>query len=102
MPNPNEPGHPRPAGGKGGGKWTRYQGSACPGGADWGACTPQLISSAVVAVALAGDALLFSTTRDGGALVITICSGDKRLKLYAPSGSMMDTHLYNIIADATT
>ncbi len=37
---------------------------------------------AVLAVLLAGDAVLLGTTRDGGAVVMTIMEGDRRHRQY--------------------
>jgi len=41
-----------------------------------------VLALAVSRVCNAGDAILFGTTRDGGALVVTVLSGEEREKWY--------------------
>jgi hypothetical protein len=41
---------------------------------------------------------MFSRTRDGGALLITILSGDERIKLYGSTAGEVEAHLAGIAA----
>lgn len=67
----------------GSGKWSKYNGQQGNGDATWGKVDASAIVAALVAVTDAGGALLLGKTRTGGALVITVCDGDDRIKFYS-------------------
>jgi hypothetical protein len=101
MARNHEPGMPpKKSATSGSGKWTKYTPKKTVEQVAWDECNSALIATAVCEVTRGGDALLFGATRDGGALVLTVCSGDERVKFYANAPEEMDTHLENIIATA--
>lgn len=51
--------------------------------ATWEDANPDTLWRAVCEVTAAGDALTLSVTRDGGAVVLTVLSGDERVRQYA-------------------
>lgn len=77
----------------GSGKWSRYAPPLAAECVSWADVEAQEVLAAISAVTAEGDAVLFSRTRDGGALVITVCAGDERVKLYATSVLLMAGHL---------
>lgn len=100
MPRQHEPGMPSTKKTtSGSGKWTKYQANGKPKDADWSKVDVELLVAAIVSVTGEGAALLLSRTRDGGALCLTLCDGDDRLKLYASTREEMNDHLRGI-ADA--
>jgi len=81
--------------GKGRGKTTPTSQSAWAkardaSSADLTAIDPALIGSAVQAVAMAGAALMVSTTRDGGAVSITVFDNDEKERVYAHSSEEIE------------
>ncbi len=62
----------------------------------WGEVHAGAVLDALDAVQSAGDALLLGATRDGGALVITVCSGDQRHKFYPTSTEECEATLLDI------
>jgi hypothetical protein len=97
MARNDEPGMPKakkPTSGSG--KWTKYQRNYVKGDADWAKVDEALILAALSSVTAEGAALLFGTTRDKGALVLTVCDGDERVKLYASTREEMNEHLRSI------
>jgi len=48
----------------------------------WQAAGPESLKSAIVAITDAGNAILFSRTIDGGALSLTLFSGNQKSKEY--------------------
>jgi hypothetical protein len=100
MANETEPGMPRnkkPT--KAQGKYSKYQARTSDVKATWSAVDEALILVALTNVTDDGAALLFGTTGDGGALVLTIYDGGVPVKLYARSSEEMNDHLRKI-ADA--
>ena len=84
MPRDTEPGQPTSKKDQvKGGKWTKYVPEPRAGGLTWADISQPLIGEVVQAVTRGGDAILLGTTRDGGALVLTVCSGDQRVKFYS-------------------
>jgi len=51
--------------------------------ASWEDADAQELWRTLCEVSSAGDALMFGRTRDGGALVVTVLSGDERVQNYA-------------------
>lgn len=51
--------------------------------ASWEEADPDALWRAIIAATEAGDAIMLGKTRDGGALVLTILSGNDRVKQYA-------------------
>jgi len=51
--------------------------------ASWEDADAQDLWRTISEVTSAGDALMFGRTRDGGALVLTVLSGDERVRNYA-------------------
>lgn len=51
--------------------------------ASWEEAEAQDLWRTVCEVTSAGDALMFGRTRDGGALVLTVLSGEERVRNYA-------------------
>jgi hypothetical protein len=101
MARNHEPGMPPPRNKtSGSGKWTKYTPKKEVVQVAWDEVNNALVSTAVAEVTRGGDALLFGATRDGGALVLTVCSGDERVKFYASTPEEMNSHLENIIATA--
>lgn len=80
----------------GSGKWSKYRNSKPSGSMDWADCDATLLCATVSAIVLDGDAVLLGGTRDGGTLVLTLISGDDRLKFYAKSAEEMNGHLQEI------
>jgi hypothetical protein len=94
MARDNEPGMtPKRKGTSGSGKWTKYKARENSGDADWSKVDEALLLAALVTVTKEGAALLFSRTKDGGALCLTLCDGDDRMKLYGRTREEMNDHL---------
>jgi hypothetical protein len=103
MPNNNEPGIAKArSSSAGAGKWERYQHQQSHSHLEWGVLDAKLIGELVQEVTRSGDAVLLGTSRDGGTLVITICSGDQRIKFYASSAEQAESRLQELIAQAKT
>lgn len=99
MARDNEPGMTKPKKSTGGsGKWTKYEASKPVTPIDWDEVDSKGIARTVQCVCGGGDAVLFGKSRDGGVLVLTICSGDDRRKLYGKSVSEMESHMHEVIA----
>jgi hypothetical protein len=100
MARNDEPGQAKQRKGtSGSGKWSKYQPKSQNGELDWSKVDEAAILIALSNVTKEGAALLFGKTRDGGALVLTVCDGDERLKLYATTHEEMGVHLREV-ADA--
>lgn len=84
----------------GSGKTTRYRPQESKGSLRWADVNPLILVDALDALQSAGDALLCGATRDGGVLVLTICSGDERTKFYCSSASELDKSLLDITTAA--
>jgi len=80
----------------GSGKWSKYQPAGVKGSADWSKVDEALILAALASITSEGAALLFGSTRDKGALVLTICDGDERVKFYATTHDEMNSHLRDV------
>lgn len=101
MSSQREPG--MPAGKKksaDGSKWTKYQPKKAANPLSWDEVSAPLIGELVGAVTRDGAAILLGTTRDGGALVVTVCAGDERIKFYASTPEEVASMLANLIATA--
>lgn len=55
--------------------------------ASWEEADADALWRAVTAATDAGDAVMFGKTRDGGAVVLTVLSGDDRIRSYAHDAS---------------
>ena len=66
--------------------------------AHWEDAEADALWRAVCAVTEAGDAIMFGKTRDGGALVVTLMSGDERIKQYAHTEEQVAKLLVDIRA----
>jgi hypothetical protein len=101
MARNEEPGQAKPRGKtSGSGKWTKYKPNAGKDKPSWAKVDEAGILVAIARVTEEGAALLFGVTRDGGALVLTICDGDERLKLYGTSTDEMGVHLREVADSA--
>lgn len=52
---------------------------------DWSEVDPGRLADLVISVSRAGAAVMFGTTRDGGALVVAVYDGDDRARYYCNS-----------------
>lgn len=68
----------------------RWNPSAAATPIDWAAADPKLIARVVVAVTLAGDAVMFGQTSDGGALVLNVYSSPPTPKTYIKPNDDVD------------
>lgn len=90
MPNPKKQRHAS-------GRWTKYEPTTQGTRVSWGDVDQLSIAAAIQEVVESGAALIFGATRDGGALALTVCDGDERLKLYSPTAEGMNKHLHDVI-----
>ncbi len=82
------------AGGKAASPWTRKTNrEEC----DITAVDPAVMGAAVIAVAAAGAALMVSTTRDGGAVSLTLFDNDEKERTYAHSADEINDLLLGLI-----
>jgi hypothetical protein len=65
-------------------------------------CGAQEIQDALVAVLIVGDAVLFGTTRDGGAVVMTLFSGESTDKVFASTVEDLQEAFSGIVAAASS
>lgn len=101
MAKNNEPGMGRAKGTtSGSGKTTRYSRDVPTEAPRWGDVDGGRLCDALDALQSAGDAALLGTTRDGGTLVLTVCSGDERVKFYARTATEMDAHIAEVCGSA--
>jgi len=101
MSQHTEPGMPKGSKRNGAGsKWTPYSRREAKQKIAWDEVSAPQIGEVVAAVTRDGSAVLFGTTRDGGALVVTICAGDERIKFYASDPQEVADMIANIIATA--
>ena len=105
MPRNGEPGVTKPRDGRtsGGGVWENYRGASKRNGVRWADVNASAIGELVQAVSAVGDAVLFGVVSGGGALVITVCSGEQRYKSYAHSveeAEQMLAELENVANEA--
>jgi phage tail sheath gpL-like len=77
----------------GSGQWSKYERKRAHTSITWGEVDAAAIGECVAAVTAAGDAILFGTTSDAGSLVITVCSGQRRIKFYATTAKEAAEHL---------
>jgi hypothetical protein len=82
------------------GKWSAYQSKPAATHIEWSELDASLVGQLVQAVTQDGDAVLLGATRDGGALVITICAGDQRIKFYCTTLEQAESQLIELIAQA--
>lgn len=102
MSTQREPGLPRDRKNDGKvSKWTQYQAPPRVANMSWDEVSLPLIGEVVGAVTRDGAAILLGTTRDGGALVITVCDGDQRIKFYASSSEEVSSMMSRVLAAAT-
>ncbi len=96
-----EPGMGKSGGGKKSGpKWTAYRKVPDELRPTWEEADNGLLIQVIVEVTHNGDAILLGSTRDGGSLVLTICSGDERIKFYMRTSEEIDSQLRELIAQA--
>ncbi len=57
---------------------------------EWGEASPEIIGEAVLAVLEMGDAVMFSTTSDGGACRLTIFEADGKHHRYVKDGAELE------------
>lgn len=101
MSAPREPGMPKASKrSDAGSKWTKYQPGNVGPKIAWDEVSYPQIGEMVAAVTRDGSALLLGTTRDGGALVVTVCAGDERIKFYASTAEEVASMIQNVIAIA--
>lgn len=77
----------------GSGKRSKYLPRQVKGNVSWDEIDPVLLIATITALVGDGCALLIGATRDGGALALTICDGEERIKYYATSFQEMHGHL---------
>lgn len=98
MARNTEPGMGKTKGGtNGSGKTTKYQKATAGGTARWGLVDSALVTDMLDAIQRQGDAAIFGCTRDGGVLVLTLCSGEDRTKYYARTVDEMDVHMREVL-----
>lgn len=74
----------RTSSGPGAGRYDRVARTAShKAAASWEDAEPETLWRTVAEVTAAGDAVVFGRTRDGGAVALTVWSGDERPKWYA-------------------
>jgi len=101
MPRKNEPGMPGEKGKtSGSGQVSRYIRSKSTGLVSWADVDGGRLVDMLAALQSAGDAAIFGSTRDGGVLVLTVCSGDERAKFYAATAQEMDAHIQDVTSSA--
>lgn len=81
----------------GSGRWTQYNRPGTTGAPSWAEVDDLAMCQLVAEVTQDGDAVIFGVTRDGGALALTICSGDERGKYYAKTGTEMAAQIRDIL-----
>ncbi len=67
------------------------------GKADWGTASEDLVASVVVLVTALGGAVIFGTSRDGGAHLLTLMLDDKRKTLWFNGDSELDDELRPVV-----
>lgn len=101
MARKTEPGMPHDKGKtSGSGNVSRYAPKASATPARWADVDGGRLVDMLDALQSAGDAALLGATRDGGVLVLTVCSGDERAKYYAKNTQEMDAHIEEVTASA--
>jgi hypothetical protein len=86
----------------GSGKWTSYAPKEPASRIAWDEVDAALVGELVQEVTRGGDAVLFGQSRDGGTLVVTICSGAERVKFYSSASDECESQLRDLIARAKT
>jgi hypothetical protein len=86
----------------GSGKWTTYASPKGSSTVEWAEVDQSLLAQAVCEITRDGDAILLGSTRDGNSLVLTVCSGDQRIKFYATSADEANSTLREVIKTAQT
>lgn len=81
---------------RGSGKVSRYERKQALPGVRWRDVDASAIGECVHAVTSVGDAILFGAGNAGSVLVITVCSGERRIKFYARSVDEAIEHLAEI------
>jgi hypothetical protein len=90
----------RPSVGPGAGRYDRVASSASHKAvATWEEADPDTVWRTICEVTEAGDALTFSRTRDGGAVTLTVLSGDQRVRQYA-TGAEEIAELLQLVREA--
>lgn len=64
--------------------------------ADWGEADPRWIAAVVIAVTVAGGAVTFSTSRDGGAYGLTVMLDGDRKTLWFNGDADLDAELEQV------
>ena len=62
----------------------------------WGLANPEMLAWCIASVVKDGGALIFGTTRDGGALSITVLYGDDKEKYYITPSDDLNLKLKEI------
>lgn len=93
-----EPGVPNAAQAKtnGSGKWSKYTSRRKSTQVHWGDVSPNSVLEALSVVTDSGDALLFSRSRDGSILGVTLCTGEDRNKIFARTAEEMEAELQEL------
>lgn len=86
----------------GGGKYSQFSGKSpdAHGAQALAEVDTLLLAQAVVAVLTVGDAILFGTTRDGGAVAMQLFSGTELDKLYGATQEELTDRLRGIVEAA--
>jgi hypothetical protein len=104
MARDNEPGQPKRGkvtSGHGGIR-SKYRNNVTDSAANWSYADASELLEAVHACTEAGDAIMFAKSRDGGVLVVTLYSGDERIKFYWSNQLEVSAGLQRITNDAGT
>lgn len=64
--------------------------------ASWDGVSPEIVGEAVLAVLDAGDAMMVSTTSDGGAVRITLFEGDSKHSTYVHTPTELEAVMRGI------
>lgn len=68
------------------------------GDADWGGCNPEWIQSVVTKITELGGAVIFGTSRDKGACLVTLLLNKDKKTIWVGSGEDLNEELESICA----
>lgn len=71
-------------------------------GADWGACDPRWLQAVIVMATSLGGAIMFGTSRDGGAYSLVLYLDGEKASLWFNGGADLDAELEAVHARLET